>query len=98
MLTAAVVSRDSKSGASLQASLQQSGSITEVAVWTPDPELYPATGEPVPDIILLDLGEDPEPFFAFAAHLRRERPTVHIVAVSMAQHPEPELLLKAHRT
>jgi pilus assembly protein CpaE len=77
--------------------LQQSGSITEVAVWTPDPELYPATGEPVPDIILLDLGEDPEPFFAFAAHLRRERPTVHIVAVSMAQHPEPELLLKAMR-
>ena len=97
VLTAAVVSRDPKSGASLQASLQQTGTIAAVAVWTPDPERYPVTGEPVPDVILLDLGDDPEPFFDFAAHLRRQRPTVHVVAVSMVQHPEPELLLKAMR-
>jgi pilus assembly protein CpaE len=78
--------------------LQQSGIIAAVTVWTPDPERYPTPGEPVPDVVLLDLGEDPEPFFTFAAHLRRQRPTVHIVAVSMVQHPEPELLLQAMRT
>ena len=98
MLTAVVVSRDPKSGASLQASLQQTGTVATVTIWTPDPERYPATGEAVPDVILLDLGEDPDPFFEFAAHLRRQRPNVHLVAVSMVQHPEPELLLQAMRT
>ena len=97
MLTAVVVSRDTKSAASLQASLQQTGMIASMAAWTPDPERYPVTGEPVPDVILLDLGEDPAPFFDFAAHLRRQRATLHVVAVSMAQHPEPELLLQAMR-
>jgi pilus assembly protein CpaE len=78
--------------------LQQSGIVAAVTAWRPDPERYPIPGEPVPDVVLLDLDEDPEPFFTFAAHLRRQRPTVHIVAVSMVQHPEPELLLQAMRT
>jgi pilus assembly protein CpaE len=72
--------------------------VAAVAAWTPDPERYPTPGEPVPDVVLLDLSEDPAPFFTFAAHLRRQRPTVHIVAVSMVQHPDPELLLEAMRT
>lgn len=97
MLTATVVTRDPGSGASLQASLQQSGMVAAVTAWTPDPERYPGPGELVPDVVLLDLGEDPEPFFTFAAHLRRQRPTVHIVALSVVQHPEPELLLEAMR-
>ena len=98
MLTAAVVTRDSKSGAALQASLQQTGAVAAVSAWSPDPERHPATGEVVPDVILLDLGEDPEPYFIFAAHVRRQRPTVHVVAVSPVRHPEPELLLEAMRT
>ena len=98
MLTATVVTREPRSGAALQASLQQSGMVAAVTEWTPDAERYPAPGEPVPDVVVLDLGEDPEPFFTFAAHLRRQRPTVHIVAVSMVQHPEPELLLQAMHT
>ena len=98
MLTATVVSRDPKSSASLQASLQQSGMIASVGAWAPDPERYPAPGVLVPDVVVLDLGEDPEPFFSFAAHLRRQRPTVHVVAVSVVQHPEPGLLLEAMRT
>ncbi len=97
-MTAVVVSRDPKSGASLQASLQQTGTVATVTIWTPDPERYPATGEAVPDVVLLDLGEDPDTFFEFAAHLRRQRPNVHLVAVSMVQHPEPDQLLRAMRT
>jgi pilus assembly protein CpaE len=98
MLTAAVVSRDPKSSASLQASLQQTGLVVSVTHWDPDPNRYPATGEPVPDVVLLDLTEDPEPFFDFAAHVRRQRPTVHVVACSMERHPEVGLLLQAMRT
>jgi len=98
MLTAAVVSRNSKSSASLQATLQQTGLVASVTSWDPNPERYPATGEPVPDVIMLDLSDDPEPFFNFAAHIRRHRPTVHVVACSIERHPEPELLLQAMRT
>ena len=98
MLSAGIVTRDTRSGGSLKATLQQSGIVAGVSTWAPDPERHPGPGEPVPDVVLLDLDENPEPFFAFAAHLRRQRPTVKIVALSLVQHPEPELLLEAMRT
>jgi len=98
MLTAGVVSRDAKSSAVLQASLQQTGIVAAVAAWSPDPERYPAMGEPIPDVILLDLTNGHEAFFEFAAHLRRQRPSVHIIACSVVRNPEPDLLLYAMRT
>jgi pilus assembly protein CpaE len=45
----------------------------------------------------LDIGEDPDPFFEFASHLRRRKPTVHMIVCSNVQHPDTELLLHAMR-
>src|SRR5208337_3080756 len=98
MLTAVVVSRDSKSSAALQASLQQTGLVASAVVWDVDPERHPAPGEAVPDVVLLDLPEDPGPFLDFAAHLRRHRPSVHIIACASMRQPDPEFLLQAMRT
>jgi pilus assembly protein CpaE len=98
MLTAAVVSKDLKSSAALQASLQQTGLVTSAVRWEVNPERHPAPGEPVPDVVLLDLTEDPEPFLEFAAHVRRHRPAAHIIACSNLIQPDPEFLLHAMRT
>lgn len=98
MLTAAVVSRDSKGSASLRASLQQTGLVASVVPWDLDQDHHPAPGETVPDVVLLDLAEELEPFFNFAAHVRRQRANVHIIACSTERRPEPELLLQAMRT
>lgn len=98
MLTAAVVSTDPRGSASLRACLQQTGLVLTVREWGVSLDGHPGPGEIVPDVVLLDLTEEPERYFAFATHLRRLRPAVRIVALSPQQQPDPALLLQAMRS
>lgn len=99
MLTAGIVSIDSKSSAALHASLRQTGLVNSVVEW-----IAPSRGawqlsssETVPDVVMLDLTMDPGPYFTFATELRRVRPSVRIIACSTQRRPDSELLLQAMR-
>lgn len=98
MLTSAVVSMDPGSSASVRACLQQTGLVLTVREWGVSMDAHPSPGEVVPDVVLLDLGGEPERHFAFAAHLHRLRPAVRIIALSQQQQPDPSLLLQAMRS
>jgi len=97
MLTAAIASSDSNSAAQLLASLQQTGLVTSLKQWTVPNDRIDA-GDNIPDVVLLDLGPDPEPIFAFGAHLRRLRPTVRLIACSAMNPPNQQMLLDAMRS
>jgi len=96
MLTAAVAASSPETAAYLRACLQQTGLVQSVAEWTIATEQYPAPGESVPDMVLLELGISPATCFAFAAHLRRLRPSVCTMVCS-AKPPHPEMLIEAMR-
>lgn len=100
MLTAGIVSIDSKSSAALHASLRQTGLVTSVVEWiAPSRGAWQlGTSESIPDVVMLDLSMDPGPYFAFATELRRLRPTVRIIACSSLPSLDSELLLQAMRT
>src|ERR1700690_1821556 len=99
MLTAAIVSGDPASAAQLLASLEQTGLVgSSVKLWTISADKLPDAGEVVADIVLLDLGRDPEPFFLFGMHLRRIRPSVRLIACSATHPPSPQILLDAMRS
>ncbi|HJY85760.1 MAG TPA: hypothetical protein VKE24_02885, partial [Candidatus Acidoferrales bacterium] len=97
VLTAAVVSMDPGSGAYLRACLQQTGLVLSVREWGVSVHAHPSPGEIVPDIVLFDLAGDPERYFTLAAHLRRLRPGVQMIAFSH-QQPDQALLLQAMRS
>jgi pilus assembly protein CpaE len=97
MLTAAIASSDPNSSAQLLASLQQTGLVGSVKQWIIPAERIDAA-ESIPDIVLLDLGRDPEPCFTFGAHVRRLRPAVKLIACSAANPPNQQLLLDAMRS
>ncbi len=78
-------------------SLQQTGLIGSVKQWTIPVERIDAA-ESIPDVVLLDLGLDPEPFFVFGAHVRRLRPAVKLIACSAVNPPDQQLLLDAMRS
>lgn len=96
MLTAAIASSDSNTSAQLLASLEQTGLAILQKHWTVPADRIDSS-ESVPDVVLLDLGHDPEPFFAFGAHLRRLRPTVRLIACSANNPPDHQMLLAAMR-
>ena len=98
MLTAVVVSADSKKGDQLRATLQQTGMIESVVQWVPSSDKHPGEKESIPDVILLDIADNSVPFYAFASHLHRLRPNVRIIACSPMQNPDPEVLMQAMRT
>jgi pilus assembly protein CpaE len=98
MLTAGIVSGDRVSSAQLLAALQQSGMVSSVKEWAIPTDQLPESSEPIPDVILLDLGRDPEPYFAFGAHLRRIQPTAWLIACSTGAAPNHQLLLEAMRS
>ncbi len=100
MLTAGIASIDSRSSGALHASLRQTGLVESVTEWVAPSRggWQLGLGESVPDVVLLDLSVDPEPYFAFAAELKRMRPTTRIVACSARQDLDSELLLQAMRT
>jgi pilus assembly protein CpaE len=99
MLTAAIVSGDPASAAQLLAGLEQTGLVhAAIKQWTISADKLPDAGEVVADIVLLDLGRDPEPFFIFGTHLRRLRPSVRLIACSATNPPNPQMLLDAMRS
>src|ERR1039457_1791061 len=97
MLTAAIVSSDPSTAAQLLASLQQTGLVGSVKQWTIPTDRVDAA-ESIPDVVLLDLGRDPEPCLAFGAHVRRLRPAVKLIACSAINPPDQRLLLNAMRS
>jgi len=98
MLTAGIASSDTKSSAELLASLQQTGLVSLVKQWAVPGDRLPDAGEVLPNLVLLDLGIDPEPFFVFAAHLRRLQPSIRLIACSSIFPPNHQLLLDAMRS
>src|SRR5260370_30833554 len=98
MLTAAIASSDLTSSAQLLASLEQTGVIKSVAQWAIPADQWPDSASESPDIVFLDLARDPQPFFEFAAQLRRARPGIKVIACSAAVPPQPSLLLEAMRS
>jgi pilus assembly protein CpaE len=97
MLTVAVASGEMTSSAQLLASLQQTGLVRSVKQWSIPADKVPESHEALPDVVFLDLGRDPQPFFAFGAQLRRLRPAIKLVACSAAVPPNHQLLLEAMR-
>jgi pilus assembly protein CpaE len=97
VLTAGIASGDANSVGQLLASLQQTGLVSTVKQWAIPLDRFPDGTEAIPDIVLLDLGRDSEPFFALGAHLRRLRPAVRLVACSSTSPPHHQLLLDAMR-
>ncbi len=97
MLTAAIASSDVEMAGQLLAALQQTGLVASVKKWTIPGDRVDA-GEIIPDIVLLDLGREPEVYFTFGAHLRRLRPAARLIACSAVNPPGPELLLDAMRS
>ncbi len=98
MLTVAIVSDDPTSSAQIVAALQQSGIVKSIKEWMIPAARIPGTAEGVPDFVLLDLGQDTDPLFKFAAQLRRIRPATRLIAVSAALPPTQQLLLEAMRS
>jgi pilus assembly protein CpaE len=98
MLTAAIASSDLTSSAQLLAGLEQTGLVSSVLQWVVPSDRLPDSADSMPDIVFLDLARDPDPFFAFANHLRRMKPTVKLIACSAAVPPQPSLLLEAMRS
>ena len=97
MLTVAIASGDKASSAQLLAVLQQTGLVKSVKQWSIPADKLPDSSEPLPDVVLLDLSRDPDPYFQFASQLRRTRPAIKIVACSSAIPPNHQLLLEAMR-
>jgi pilus assembly protein CpaE len=97
MLTVGIASSDAASAAQLVVALQQTGMIQFIKEWTIPAAKAPDAAEGIPDIVLLDLGRDADPFFAFGAQMRRIRPTTKLIAVSTVSPPSHQLLLEAMR-
>ncbi len=97
MLTAAIATSDLHTSAQLLASVQQTGLVSSIKQWMIPTERIEA-GEGIPDVVLLDLGHDPEPFLTFGALIRRLRPTVRLIACSSINPPNQKLLLDAMRS
>src|SRR5580658_5099232 len=98
MLTAGIASGDANSSGQLLASLQQTGLVGAVKQWDIPADKLPDGSEAVPDVVLLDLGRDPAPYFAFGAQLRRLRPAICLIACSSVSPPNQQLLLDAMRS
>jgi len=100
MLSVALVSSDAASSAALRASLLQSGMVNSVLDWNPRSQLRRqfAAADPMPDVVVLDLLADAEPLFSFASELRQLRPAIRIIACSLQEQPDPQILLAAMRS
>jgi pilus assembly protein CpaE len=97
MLTVGIVSGDEASSRALAAALQQTGLTRSIKEWTLPGAKVPDTAAETPDVVLLDLPREAEPFFAFGSQLRRNRPTTRLIAVSDETPPTQALLLGAMR-
>jgi pilus assembly protein CpaE len=98
MLTTGIASGDTTSYGQLLASLQQTGLVGAVKQWEIPTDKLPDGSEAIPDVVILDLGRDPQPYFAFGAHLRRLRPGICLIACSATFPPTQQLMLDAMRS
>jgi pilus assembly protein CpaE len=98
MLTVGIASGDPTSSAQLVASLQQTGLVKSIKQWAIPADKLPDSAESLPDVVFLDLGRDPAPYFGFGSQLRRIRPGVKVVACSATVPPNHQLLLEAMRS
>jgi pilus assembly protein CpaE len=97
MLTAAIATSDTSGSGEVLASLQQTGLVSWIKQWIIPGEKFPDATDAIPDVVILDLSRDPEPYFALGAHLRRLRPAVRLIACSANFPPNQQLLLDAMR-
>jgi pilus assembly protein CpaE len=98
MLTVAIASGDPTSAAQIVAGLEQTGMVKGIRQWAIPAERIPDASEAMPEVVFLDLARDPEPYFAFAAMLRRARPAIKLVACSVTSPQSQQLLLDAMRS
>jgi pilus assembly protein CpaE len=98
MLRGFIASADTNSSQQLRASLEQTGLVGEVHEWRMVGDDLPEGGDCNVDVVLLDLGRDPDPYFAMAKHIRALQPSVRIIACSTRPEPDPQLLLEAMRS
>ena len=98
MLTAGVVSLDTKNSAALLAMLQQTGLVQPIAQWDLMAGEGPTSRAAVPDVILVEIGRDAKPPLESAARLNRLNPIACIIACSAYREPSPELLMQAMRS
>lgn len=98
MLTVAIASGDLTSSAQLVANLEQTGLIKSIRQWPIPAERIPDSTEAMPDVVFLDLARDPDPYFAFAALVRRAHPATKLIACSSISPPGHQLLLDAMRS
>jgi pilus assembly protein CpaE len=98
MLTVAIASGDLTSSAQLVATLQQTGMVSSIRQWAIPADRIPESPDAMPDLVFLDLARDPDPYFAFAALLRRAYPATKLIACSAVSPPGHQLLLDAMRS
>src|ERR1700753_1634359 len=97
MLTVAIASGDMASSAQLLASLEQTGLVKSVKQWSVPADKLPESVDALPDVVLLDLARDPEPYFQLGSQIHRARPAVKLIACSSVVPPNHQLLLEAMR-
>lgn len=98
MLTVAIASGDAASSAQLVASLEQTGMVTSIRQWMVPSDRMPESADAMPDVVFLDLGRDPDPYFAFATMVRRARPAIKLIACSATTPQSHQILLEAMRS
>lgn len=98
MLSVAIASGDPSSSAQLVASLEQTGMVSSIRQWSIPMDRLPETPENMPDVVFLDLGRDAEPYFSFAALLRRVHPATKLIACSSNTPQSHQTLLEAMRS
>lgn len=98
MLTVAVASGDLTSSAQLLAQLEQSGLVKETRQWSVPADRVPDSPGGPPHVVFVDLPRDAEPYFTFAAMVRRLYPSAKLVACSSVSPPTHQYLLEAMRS
>ncbi|HWH60062.1 MAG TPA: AAA family ATPase [Terriglobales bacterium] len=98
MLTVAIASGDLTSSAQLVANLEQTGLVKSILQWSVPADRVPDSSDAMPDVVFLDLARDADPYFAFAALLRRAHPATKLIACSAISPPGHQLLLDAMRS
>jgi pilus assembly protein CpaE len=97
MMTALIATADPATSRQLRACLEQTGLVSSVREWTVAPDKFPDPAEILPEVVLLDLGRDPDMYFALAKYFRGVQPGIRIIACSATAQPDPQTLLEAMR-
>jgi pilus assembly protein CpaE len=97
VLTVLIATADPASSRQLRACLEQTGLVSSVREWAVAPDKFPDPSEILPEVVLLDLGRDTEPYFALAKYFRGVQPGIRVIACSPLAQPDSQTLLEAMR-